>query len=337
MKLFFPVILVVIFFACSATRQSPGVTTLQVTTIPLPKELSDPDKQFSGLFIYSGQLWLLPECRLQENQEAALYVIPLQSLDDLINNKATNIDFKKIPVEGLSYMRSKMQLHGQQYEGLEALVLNGNSIYISVETNTPSTEAYLIKGKIFNDRIMLDTSILFPLQKPLKEKGVHIYNAGFEAMSLNQNKLHCFFEYNSFKHGNFVYSVDTSLNLAPGQVPLPAIPFRVSDITMTGNHDAAAINYFYNGSGKDEVYRPSKEEAPYQLVHDSSNFFSYSRLINIHFTSNEISWSVKGEFPRQYWQYNWEGIAAYKSGYFLINDKYTSSRPYQSVLLFVKP
>ena len=34
--------------------------------------------------------------------------------------------------------------------------------------------------------------------------------------------------------------------------------------------------------------------------------------------------------------YNWEGIAAYKAGYFIINDKYTPSRPYRTTLLYLQ-
>jgi hypothetical protein len=39
----------------------------------------------------------------------------------------------------------------------------------------------------------------------------------------------------------------------------------------------------------------------------------------------------------EYMSYNWEAIAAYKDGYFIMNDKYTAARPYSSVLLYVKP
>jgi len=33
---------------------------------------------------------------------------------------------------------------------------------------------------------------------------------------------------------------------------------------------------------------------------------------------------------------NWEGIAAYKGGYFIINDKYTPARPYRTTLLYLR-
>ena len=40
--------------------------------------------------------------------------------------------------------------------------------------------------------------------------------------------------------------------------------------------------------------------------------------------------------PSIYEGYNWEGIDAYKKGYFLVNDKYTATKPYYSALMYLK-
>jgi hypothetical protein len=70
-------------------------------------------------------------------------------------------------------------------------------------------------------------------------------------------------------------------------------------------------------------------------VHDSSGYHNYNRLLQIRYQKNGIHWSVLGDIPPAYWSYNWEGIAFYKNGYFLVNDKYTDKRPYRSVLLYL--
>jgi hypothetical protein len=336
MKLLFGVILSVIIFSCSVVKPATRVNALQVLPIPLPRELADPEKQFSGLFIASGQLWLLPECRLQENHEAVLFTIPLSSLDELTDNKNTSISFRKIPMAGLAYLKNKMEIQGQKYEGLEAMVIHENKIFLSVETNTPSPFEFLFKGNIYEDSVVLDTSSIFVFRKPMKN-GERVYNASIEAMSFYKNKLYAFFEYNTFPKGNYAYIIDTTFSVSMDSIEIDPVPFRVTDMSFTGPDHAAAINYFYKGGGRDGEFRPSKDEPWYSQVTDSSGFFSYNRLLDLHFSQNRISWSVIGEMPRQYWQYNWEGIAAYKNGYFLINDKYTTEKPYQSVLLFVKP
>jgi hypothetical protein len=336
MRIFFALVLILILFGCSSTKEVSKVNTLRVLTIPLPKELADPEKQFSGLFIAFNKLWLLPECRIQENNESVLFGIPLSSLDDVTGNKTGSIEYKKIPIAGLVYLKNKIELQGQKYEGLEAMVIQANKIYLSVETNTPSPFEFLFKGDINEDRVLLDTSRLYVFRKPLKN-GQPIYNASIEALSIYDDKLFAVFEYNTFPGGNFAYIIDTAFTGKMDSVSIDPVPYRITDMSFTLPAHAAAINYFYSGGGRDSEFRPSRDEPWYAQVTDSSGFFSYSRLLDLHFSKNKTTWSVIGEMPKQYWQYNWEGIAAYKNGYFLINDKYTTNRPYQSVLVFVKP
>ena len=335
MKEIFKLFIPLIFLSCAATKQPLPVPVLKALPIPLTKELADPNKQFSGLFISSGQLWLLPECRLNDGHEAVLYKIPLTSLDSALIQTVDSIGGNKIPVKGLDYLQHKMERLGQGYEGLEAMVINDTAIYISVETDTSSSLVFLIKGNLFNDHIDLDTSILFSIPKPLKN-GRRIYNASFEALSLYQQRLYAVFEYNNFPGGSYIYITNGSLKGTLDSIKVDPVPFRISDISFINKHYAAAINYFYNGSGGDADYRPAREESAYSLVTNNSEFYSYNRLIDLDFSKSPVSWSVVGEMPKTYWQYNWEGLAAYKKGYFLINDKFTGERPFRTVLLFVK-
>lgn len=324
--------------ACKASHGIHTARQVSFVNILLPPELADANQQFSGLCIANNKLYLLPECRLQEKQAAAIYAIDLPLLDKAVNGDSTPLIFEKIPVNGLALLRDKMNALNQQYEGTESIIVKDSDVYISVETNTPSANCYLLKGRLNNRQVDLDTSIMFPLRKPTTAKGERIYNAGFEAVLLQQKKLYCFFEYNSFPNGSFVYIVDPSLKNAPiDSVSISDLPFRITDATQTSAGTATAINFFYKGDGDDAVYRPAETSTSYKLVHDSAGYFNYSRLISLDLSKEKIGYNVIAEIPSQYWSYNWEGIAAYKGGYFIINDKYTDKRPYRSVLLYVKP
>lgn len=337
-NIFFCMTVLVCFISCKTEARHRSFSNVSFINIPLPAELENANQQFSGLCIAHNNLYLLPECRLQDMQEPAIYSIPLSSLDSSMGKKTSVLQYKKIPVQGLQYLRQKMEEKQQYYEGTEAMVIRDSDVYFSVETNTPSSHCYLLKGSLKNDEIVLDTSILFGLRKPTTITGEHIYNAGFESMMLHQNKLYCFFEYNKFSKGSFVYLVDPLLkNSNIDSMPIADLPFRITDVALADSSSATAINYFYKGEGGDTVYRPAGNDSSFKLVHDSSGYFNYSRLIHINVSSNRISWSVIAEMPSQFWSYNWEGLAAYKNGFFIINDKYTEKRPYKSVLLYVKP
>jgi hypothetical protein len=82
------------------------------------------------------------------------------------------------------------------------------------------------------------------------------------------------------------------------------------------------------------VYRPRADDPNARLVQQGSSYQSYSRLIALRYKRNQISWKPLFELPREYMTYNWEGLAPYRKGYFLINDKYGPSN--QSTLLYLR-
>ena len=327
-------------FACKARQKVIASSKkLKAISISLPPEIRDANKQFSGLHISNNVLYMLPECRLKENQEAVIYAIQLKEIDRSLNEQSGTISYTKYPIIGLEQMFDRMRKMGEKYEGLEAIIVNGQSVYLSIETATPSANCFLIKGLIKNHTVELDTSILTPVLKPVTPAGNHIYNAGFEAITSLNNRIYCFYEYNSFQEKNYVYTYDSSLHpFSKDSLEISNVPFRITDIVTLDKNNAAVINFFYNGDGDDAVYRPlPADNINYNLVHDSSGFKSHCRLLNIHIAHNKITYGVLSDIPAEYNAYNWEGIASYKSGYFLVNDKYTAARPYKTVLLYLLP
>lgn len=327
-----------LFLSFTAFGQKKDFTVLNLS---LPPEIADANNQFSGLYIHDDKLFLLSESRLQNNAEAKLYAINLSDLERNLSDSAFKLPFKKYLIYNLQILRDKMRPKGDEYEGLEAMVITGDEITFTVETTTPSPNCYILKGHLNDSVVILDKDILLPIPKPLATNGSHIYNAGFEALAIFKKRIFlAFFEYNYFTDTNFVHWIDDWSFKNEGKyhpVPIKRLPFRITDITATGKSTFTAINFFFKGEGKDEVYRVAKKDKKnYNLITDSGGFHNYCRLVEIKYKNASFTRKSLWEFPIDYMGYNWEGLAAYKNGYFIINDKYTPAKPYKTVLLYLK-
>ncbi len=307
--------------------------------VPLPPEISYYDNQFSSLGIHNGRLFLMSESRLQDGSEGKLYAASLKGIMKKIKDSSYALTWQKYHLYGLETLRSQIDRNGKAYEGLEAMVLDGNQVYLSVETATPISNCYLLRGNLQDTCVQMDTSFLLPLPKFTRQDGSHIYNAGFECLAKKDDQLLAFYEYNYFSGQNNAYMIDRyslqdhSLHL----FPIQKLPFRIPDIVYMGKNHFTAINYFYKGEGEDTVYRLPATDAENSLIKKDGNYINYSRLVDIELDgNNHFSWKPIAEIPPAYADYNWEGIAPYRDGYFIINDKY-STRPYRSTLLYLQP
>ena len=331
--------LLLVFFSAQITFGQKTNFTIQ--KLKLPAEIAYYDNQFSGLFIANDNLLLLSESRLQDKAEAKLYSIKITDAEKNIADSNYVLPYKKIAIKNLNTLRDRMQKIGDDYEGLEAITIKDNIVYLSVETATPSNNCYLLRGALQDSILNMDVLFMVPTPKPEDANGKHIYNAGYEAITTIEDVVFNILEYNSFPKNNNIALAITANNYNNAlyqKIMVNDVPFRVTDITKTGKKTFTAINYFYKGAGDDEVYRvPNADIKNDTLIRDKNGYKSYCRLITMEFKKNKFTWKPLWEFPVQYRSYNWEGIAAYKKGYFIINDKYTPARPYSTVLLYLTP
>ena len=305
--------------------------------IALPKELEFYDNQFSGLAISADRLLLLSESRLQDKAEAKLYAVRLADLDRQLTDSTFVLPYQKLPIRHLAALRARMD----SYEGLEAMLIDKDEVYFSVETATPAANCYLLRGRLQAAAVVLDTTFLLPLPKPLAPDGSHIYNAGFEALAKSGEDIVAFFEYNSFPGRNYAYQLpieNLSSASRPQTLDFSQLPFRLTDLTAAGPERYVGINYFFKGEGGDAVYRtPATDTASARLILHHGQYVNYCRLVTIERRGAAFAWQPLWEFPARYRGYNWEGLAAYRGGYFIINDKYSPARPYHTTLLYLQP
>ncbi|RSK48337.1 hypothetical protein [Hymenobacter rigui] len=308
-----------------------------IRTIPLPPEIADKNNQFSGLYLRGMELLLLSESRLQDQAEAKVYGISLSSLEAQLAGNSKDVHYKKYRIRGLDRIRARIDSACQLYEGLEGLTMIGNDAYFTIETATESAYCYVVKGSLSeeNATITMDARYLVPLAKPALTDGTHIHNAGFEAATGYNQSLLFLFEYNYFTHDNIAFRLPTAAvrNDVPQYVPVQRLPFRITDLVYEGKNRFTAINYFFSGD-EDSVYRAPAADPNARFIRSGSGYQNYCRLISMRYRRDKITWKPLFELPREYMTYNWEGLAAYWGGYFLINDKYGPSG--QSTLLYLQ-
>ncbi|MES2478743.1 MAG: hypothetical protein V4561_06640 [Bacteroidota bacterium] len=337
-KWIFLLLSLVLLASLSVAKAAGQGIQFGISTITLPDEIRNPDNEFSGLYISADKLFLLPENRLEHQEEGKLYVFNLSDLDRQIKDSSFRLPFSTVHIKHLNVVKQKIKAEGQAYEGLEAILVSEDTVYLSVESTTPSSYCYLLKGKLENSDLIIDTQSILPVQKPLRKDGSRIYNAGFESLEIKDKEIILFYEFNGFPDTNNALILDPSFTQKKLQTAplLQSIPFRLTDITRTSDHHYTGINYFYKGGGPDTLYRPAKHELSLtKLVQDASGYHNYCRLIDIEYKENTLSWKTLWEFPPEYAAYNWEGIATSKNGYFIINDRYTPAKPYHTTLLYL--
>lgn len=330
MRYFFLSALLVGFYCNSSAQEK----SFSVHSINLPAALAEPENQFSGLQVAHNNLYLMPECRLQDKHEARLYSIKLADINRQKKDNNFVLPFEKISIFGLDSLAALMLKQGDKFEGLEAFIINNHTAYFSVETNTASSNCYLLKGVFKNGNIYLQPTVS-TIRKPTKENGDGIFNAGFEAIMMFKKKINAFFEYNLFEK-NYAYQFDKKLAAdSKDSLLMQSLPFRITDITSSSRHKFTAINFFYKGDGGDTVYRLKETDPSYKSINDGKHFVDFCRLVTVEYKNQQFYWKNLWILPAELTGYNWEGIAAYRKGYFIINDKYTKSRPYKSTLLYI--
>jgi len=308
-----------------------------VKKIKLPADISYYDNQFSSLYINDGKLYLMSESRIEDKSPAFIAFADIKQMDKALKSSNYTVEFHRIALKNLDAISDILKSRKQDYEGLEAMAIDRNVYYFSIETSTPSDSCYIIKGALQDSAIQLDTEHFLTIAKPKDENGKAIYNTGFESMEINNGKLYTFFEYNYFQNGSYVVTADLSLdNNSLQKIAIANIPFRITDVSWDKKAKSYwAINYFFQGEGGDTVYRVPENDPNFRLMYTHKQIRSYCRIIQIQEKKGKFDYKPLADLPFQYWAYNWEGLAQYKKGFFILNDKYTPKRPYVSELLYL--
>lgn len=313
----------------SIAQQSIG----RKIAIALPDTLKTGSREISGLAIAGNRLYLLCENRRDRFRvyTSGIYSISLTELEESIEASGRlSPACTWHPLEGIDWV---MQRVGD-YQGLESLVIQGNRFYATVETEVTADSCYLVSGTLTTKGFKIDTSKLTALPKPKLENGSQVFNAGFEALLHRKGKLYALFEYNQFERNHALMVRPSTGRLRKIQLSRK-LPFRTTDITFWKNNNFIGINYFF--PLKEEfIYTENLSDAEENLIRSKDGTLrSFARLTLLKISKNRLQVVRYIDLPEELWTSNWEGIARFKNGVFLVNDKFVKEGGRETQLIYL--
>lgn len=290
-------------------------------------------REFSGLAMSGGRLYFLGENRDDHLKAptAGIYSIDLDELDERMDEADRQVSQYRF--HPLSEIERIQELRG--YQGLEALVFQGDRFFCTVETELYADSCFLITGRRQGDMFRIDTAQIVALEKPLLANGSKIFNASFEALALLDEYLYVFFEFNGFTR-NYAYRIDTR-SLGTEKIPLDRkISYRLTDAVHWKNRRILAVNYFFPLKAE-AIYQdaaPEKDRLQVQSGKDGK-WHPFARLLVLKVKQKKVKVKRYLSMPDELWTSNWEGAALYKNGVLLVNDKFVKNGGHETQLIYL--
>lgn len=286
----------------------------------LPDEASLPSAEYSGLCWHGHELLLLPQYPHNlKPQQAAIFYYTRNQLQAAINNQTP------LPSPGRYTLYSPYNKQTTQgFEGYEAVVTQGNRIFLTLETTGGITPDLLLEGVIdtIHHTITLNSKPLHKLKGQAK-----IRNAGYESLFIHNNRLISLFEANGQNINPNPHLLSCPLHSGQcNSINIPNIEYRITDTTQP---DSAGyfwcINYFWPGDAK--RYHPHPSPHNTLCTHADG---AIEQLLHIKIThEGNLKICQKQCIPEitKGASTNWEGIAQWdENSMLLISDRFPSTR-----------
>ena len=302
-----------------------------VAPIPLTGPAASRRAEISGLAWYGDDLILLPQYpSFAGSGEGALYALPKAAiLAYLAGDEPGPLEPTPIPLTA-----GGLAARVSGFEGYEAIAFSGDQAFLTIEAS-PGGEmmGYLVSGQMAPDRsaLTLDpaTLVAIPPQADLD-------NLSDEALLVIGDRLLTFYEANGTAVNASPVAHRFTLDLAPdGTLPMPAIEYRLTDVTAPdGEGRFWAINYFYPG---DKALRPANDPLAdrYDQGPTHAQFETVERLIEL--TYGDAGIALVERPPLQLALVpegkarNWEGLVRLdERGFLLATDRFP-----ETILAFV--
>ncbi len=288
----------------------------------LPGLLQHSYHEYSGMCIYNGSIYLLPQNKRPEaSYSGVIFVIDTAAVttDNMGNVGVSDAAVHTLSIDGFRDMAHNID----RFSGFEAMVIVNDAVYLTVETDADTD--YLVKGYLKEKSVIL-TGDRIALPK-LHRNGKYLPNAGYEALSYSEGKLIVGFEYNYFDGGNALYFIDTSFSGGGAHiqsVPFTRLPFRLTDMAGLADGSMLAINHYWNLNGnsnhRESYYREIDNTNDPDLKHWAWNQ-CFTRILHITVDNDgkQTRWQTAMIIPNKDC-INWEGIVPFRGGVLLISD-----------------
>ena len=295
---------------------------VEVMPIELAGPISTTSAEISGMDWYGEYLIILPQY-FDHAEGRVLYAVPKSViLDYLQGSTSAPLEVIRIPVED--------QFFGAGvpgFEGYEAIMFNGDRVYLTVELSTGGGMAgYLISGEIESDlsRVVLDIGGRQPI--PLQQQ---IDNLADETILAAGDRLITIFEANGAADNPSpsVHVFDADLRRV-GELPFPTIEYRVTDATrLDSENNFWVVNTYTLGAFG---LNPHEDMIGNQFGEGCTHAFYgwVERLVELHYDPDSgitLTDSPPIQLVLQGYIYsrNWEGIVRLDDlGFLIVTDEF---------------
>ncbi len=338
--------LVILLFAASlllsgCSQSAPGVLATAASTaaaqdttgslpeypvrlIPLAGAAASSSAEFSGMDWFGDVLILLPQYpqRFGSSEDGALLAIPKKELLDYLDG----INLQPLLPEEIPLVATGIAQKIKGFEGYEAIAIQDDRVYLTVEARHSGMSGYLLQGTIAPDlsEVRLDNSQMAEI---LPQAALE--NMSDEAMIIYDRRIYSFYEANGAGVNPAPVSHVFDESLQPIEtVPFPNIAYRITDATRADEQGRFwAINYLYPGDarklkvGDDPIADRYGKGATHLL------YRTVERLLAFQVTPTGIVLQDQPPIQLQLiddnHSRNWEGIAALdERGFLLVTDSF---------------
>jgi len=204
------------------------------------------------------------------------------------------------------------------YQGLEAMVSSGNSVYMLVEAEENRImSGFLLKGIFRGDSLEIaeNPAIRIAAQTDLR-------NYAEEAMLLDGNRIITFYEANGRNvNPNPVAHVFTDKAEPAGTLKMPTLEYRLTDVTQP---DSAGffygINYLYPGDGRKLKPAPDEISGRWGNGQSHRNSKTVERIVRFRLFEDRIELAEEAPLMLELSgdSRNWEGLVRWSDNELLI-------------------
>lgn len=292
-------------------------TTVKVLTLPPP--LDTPNAEISGLTWAGDWLILLPQ--YPQRFEDHLFRIHKTDILEAVSENSGN----PLPIKPILIDTGGLEKAIPGFEGFEAIVVNENTAYLTIEASPAAMQGYLVRGEFSEDyaRLTLEANLLTPLEPQAK-----LSNMSDETLLVFGRRLVTLYEANGINVNPQPKASLINFDLEQeDQLSLPNIEYRITDASSVDENGRFwVINYFYPG---DKQLNPGEDifTQTYGEGETHSQSVTVERLLELQFTEDGI---VPAEtapiqltlLPNDEAR-NWEGLVRLDDlGFLMATDKY---------------
>lgn len=222
---------------------TPYPQEVPVQIIPLDGSITSPDSEISGMAWYGDTLIILPqypEKNPSNNGSPAAFAIQKDHILAYLQGSLT----KPLTPQRVAFISSGISDQIPGYEGYEAIAIDGDRVFLTIEANHLGTmKGYLITGIIEPDlsQIRLEPTTL--TQIPLQAQ---IFNSSYETILVSGDQVITIAEANGaeINPNAMAYAFDSS-TLTHMEIDFPNIEYRLTDASAIDQNGVFWVTNVY--------------------------------------------------------------------------------------------